>query len=76
LIRSGRASALRELSSQDLLANGGIEMRQWFVMLGALGNRAPDQLVYEPFYRGVMGMAVGYWNLEASRQEPLAATRR
>src|SRR5439155_9052346 len=46
LIRSGRASALRELSSQDLLANGGIEMRQWFVMLGALGNRAPDQLVY------------------------------
>ena len=51
--------------------------RQYRLYRHRLGApQATDQLVYEAFYRGVMGMAVGYWNLEASRQEPLAATRR
>jgi hypothetical protein len=63
-VANGRSSELTKLSSADLLANGGIEFRQWMVLLGALGDRVPDQLVYEPFFRGVMGMAVGYWNLD------------
>ncbi len=66
-LRGGKASRVVELSSRDLLDNGDIEFRQWIVLLGALGDRKPDELVYEPFYRGVMGMAVGYWNLEETR---------
>ncbi|MPZ15484.1 MAG: extradiol ring-cleavage dioxygenase [Chloroflexi bacterium] len=71
-VARGRGSAVCELSSQDLLANGGIELRSWCVLLGALDDLTPDQLVYEPFFRGVMGMAVGYWNLEQTRPEALA----
>jgi hypothetical protein len=39
-------------------------MRQWIVLQGALGEARPKHLVYEPFFRGVMGMAVGLWELE------------
>ncbi len=61
----GRGAELARLSSQDLLANGEIELRQWIILQGALGTRRPQLLVYEPFYRGVMGMAVGYWDMAA-----------
>jgi hypothetical protein len=74
-VASGRSSELTKLTSADLLANGGIEFRQWMVLLGALGDRAPDQLVYEPFFRGVMGMAVGYWNLDSQGARQPATTR-
>jgi len=62
-MRDGQSARLAELSSSDLLANGGIEFRQWLVMLGVLGDAKPRELVYEPFFRAVMGMAVGYWDL-------------
>jgi hypothetical protein len=75
-VAAGRGSAVQELSSADLLANGGIELRSWCIMLGALGDRRPNDLVYEPFFRGVMGMAVGYWNLEGTEQKSLASTAR
>ena len=67
---------MQELSSADLLANGGIELRSWCIVLGALGDRKPNDLVYEPFFRGVMGMAVGYWELEAANQVSVAGTAR
>ena len=73
-VAEGRGSAVQDLSSADLLANGGIELRSWCIMLGALGDQKPTDLVYEPFYRGVMGMAVGYWNLDQS--QPLATATR
>ena len=57
----GRGGELAKLSSADLLANGGIELRQWIVLQGMLGGQQPERLVYEPFFRGVMGMGVGYW---------------
>ncbi len=44
----------RGLTSGDVLANGGIEFRQWIVMLGAIGGAKPATLVYDPFFRGVM----------------------
>jgi len=31
--------------------------------MGIVGSHKPEFLVYEPFYRGVLGMAVGYWHL-------------
>lgn len=64
IVAGGRSSEVTRLASRDLLDNGDIEFRQWIVLLGALGDVKPDQFVYEPFYRGVMGMAVGYWYLE------------
>ncbi|HEY3117239.1 MAG TPA: extradiol ring-cleavage dioxygenase, partial [Chloroflexota bacterium] len=67
-VSAGRLSEVTKLSSSDLLNNGDIEFRQWIVMLGMLGDVAPDQFAYEPFFRGVMGMAVGYWNLENSAE--------
>ncbi|HEY3115804.1 MAG TPA: extradiol ring-cleavage dioxygenase [Chloroflexota bacterium] len=66
LVSAGRLSEVTQLSSSDLLNNGDIEFRQWIVMLGMLGDAPPDQFAYQPFFRGVMGMAVGYWNLENS----------
>lgn len=66
MISEGRGAELAALSSRDLRDNGGIEMRQWIVLLGALGDRKPELVAYEPFYRAVMGMAVADWDLEAS----------
>lgn len=63
LMLRGQGRELTKLSSQDLLANGEIELRQWITLLGMVGSRKPELLVYEPFYRGVLGMAVGYWDL-------------
>ena len=60
-MRAGRGSELADLSSADLLRSGDIEMRAWISVLGAVGARKPELLVYEPLYRGLMGMAVGFW---------------
>jgi aromatic ring-opening dioxygenase catalytic subunit (LigB family) len=62
-MRQGRGSELAKLTSEDLLATGDIELRSWIILLGALGD-VPAEVVYEPFYRAIMGMAVGYWDLE------------
>jgi len=64
-MREGRGSELSRLTSQELLDNGEPEFRQWITLLGAIGDHKPEQLVYEPFYRGLLGMAVGYWELAA-----------
>lgn len=60
-MRRGEGAKLATLSSADLLENGEVELRQWIALLGMLSDRKPELLVYEPFYRGVMGMGVGYW---------------
>ena len=62
-MQEGNGRLLAQLTSQDLIENGDIELRSWIVMLGALGDAKPDVLVYEPFYRGIMGMGVGFWDL-------------
>jgi aromatic ring-opening dioxygenase LigB subunit len=64
-MRQGKGADLTRLSSQDLLENGEPEFRNWLVVLGAIGKKKPEFLVYEPFYRAVMGMAVSYWELES-----------
>ena len=61
LMRQGKASKLAELTSGDLLANGEIELRSWLIMLGAIGDQPATDIVYEPFYSAIMGMAVGLW---------------
>jgi aromatic ring-opening dioxygenase catalytic subunit (LigB family) len=65
LMGRGEAAKLAQLSSQDLLANGDIEMRSWLVLLGMVGSIPMRLLAYEPLYSALMGMTVGYWELEA-----------
>ncbi len=60
-MRRGDGAVLAELSSEDLFANGDLELRQTIVMQGALGKAKPLFLHYEPFYRAIMGLAVGVW---------------
>ena len=67
-IRLGEGHRLAQFSSNELIENGEAELRQWIVLLGALGEARPEFLVYEPLYRSIMGMGVGYWNLEESKQ--------
>jgi aromatic ring-opening dioxygenase catalytic subunit (LigB family) len=61
-MRGGNGALLAALSSADLMANGNDELRQTIVMLGALGTAVPAFLHYEPFYRAIMGIAVGCWD--------------
>jgi len=60
----GDGEKLTQLTSQDLLDNGGIEMRSWITLVGAVGKVPAKVLAYEPFYSGIMGMGVAYWELE------------
>jgi hypothetical protein len=64
-MQSGRGHELAALSNADLIQNGEIELRQWITLMGMVGDRKPELLTYEPFYRGLLGMAVGYWDLAA-----------
>ena len=60
-MKSGEGDRLKQLTSRDLLDNGGIEMRSWITLLGAVGNIPPRFLHYQPFYSAVMAMGAGYW---------------
>lgn len=60
-LREGENAKLAELSSRDLLDNGLVELRQWVTLMGILGDRKPEWLVYEAFYRAIMGLSVAYW---------------
>jgi hypothetical protein len=64
-MRAGEGAKLARFSSRQLIEHGEAELRQWIVMLGAIGDAKPEFLVYEPLYRSIMGMGVGYWNLES-----------
>lgn len=67
LMTQGNGEKLAQLSSQDLLENGGPEMRNWITLLGAVGKVPARVLAYEPFYSAVMAMGVAYWELKDSK---------
>jgi aromatic ring-opening dioxygenase catalytic subunit (LigB family) len=62
-MRAGEGEKLAQFSSRELIEHGEAELRQWIVMLGAIGKAKPEFLVYEPLYRSIMGMGVGWWSL-------------
>lgn len=64
LMATGQGQKLGQLSSEDLLNNGEIELRSWITVLGAVGAVRPDLIAYEPFYSGVMGMGVAHWTTD------------
>ncbi|NMH97349.1 extradiol ring-cleavage dioxygenase [Pseudonocardia acidicola] len=61
LLETGEGRKLAELTAADLLEHGEIELRAWIALVGALDSRPADFIVYEPFYRALMGMAVAAW---------------
>ena len=63
-MRAGEGHRLAQFSARELIENGEAELRQWIVMLGAIGPARPEFLVYEPLYRSIMGMGVGWWSLQ------------
>lgn len=66
LMAEGRGAELAKLDAGELLQHGDIELRSWITLLGCVGSVRAKALTYEPFYRALMGMAVGYWDLEAT----------
>jgi aromatic ring-opening dioxygenase catalytic subunit (LigB family) len=60
-IQAGEGHRLAELSSRELIEHGEAELRQWIVLLGAIGSQKPQFLVYEPLFRSIMGMGVAWW---------------
>jgi len=62
-MRAGEGHRLAQFTSRELIEHGEAELRQWIVMLGAIGSAKPEYLVYEPIYRSIMGMGVGWWSL-------------
>jgi 2,3-dihydroxyphenylpropionate 1,2-dioxygenase len=60
-MQAGEGHRLAAFSSRDLIEHGEAELRQWIVLLGAIGAKKPEFLVYEPLYRSIMGMGVGWW---------------
>jgi hypothetical protein len=63
-MRAGEGHRLADFSARELIEHGEAELRQWIVMLGAIGAARPEYLVYEPIYRSIMGMGVGWWPLQ------------
>jgi aromatic ring-opening dioxygenase LigB subunit len=63
-MEAGEISDLANITNEDIIANGEIEFRSWITMFGAIGDARPELLTYEPLYRGLMGQAVGCWNLQ------------
>jgi hypothetical protein len=62
----GDREKVAALSSDDLLRNGDIELRSLITRLGAIDNTPAKVLAYEAFYRGIIGMGVAYWDVEAN----------
>lgn len=60
---AGDGHYLATLTNRELIEHGEGELRQWIVLMGALGSLRPELLVYEPLYRSIMGMGVGYWRV-------------
>jgi hypothetical protein len=73
-LRRGENARLATLSSSALIDHGELQLRQWITLMGVLGDRRPQWLVYEPFYRAIMGMGVGYW-APFDLPEPVGAER-
>ena len=67
-IERGEGERARQLTSADLLHHGDVEMRSWISLLGAVGPAITNWSVYEPFYRGMMGMAAASWKLTLDKK--------
>jgi aromatic ring-opening dioxygenase catalytic subunit (LigB family) len=65
---NGEMSKLAGLTSTELMDHGDIELRSWIVLAGAVGEVPAQVLVYEPLYRGLMGMAVAQWPVNATAE--------
>lgn len=60
MLESGRAAELADLTTDDLLRSGNIELRAWICAAGAVGGTTRWSTVYQPLLRAIMGMAVAW----------------
>jgi hypothetical protein len=60
----GDGESFARISSEELLWHGGIEFCCWLVALGMVGSTPLELMAYEPFYRAIMGVGVGRWNVQ------------
>lgn len=64
-LQEGRLERLGELTDQELVNSGNVEFRQAVACLSMLPDGAcPEQLIYAPLYRGLVGFWAGYWPLD------------
>lgn len=71
-MQTGEGHRLATLTNHQLIEHGEGELRQWIVLMGALGSLRPERLVYEPLFRSIMGMGVGYWAIAPA--QPIGAS--
>lgn len=64
LLEEGKSAQLAELTSEDLLDNGELELRSWITVAGAMGSRRLHTLAYEPISRASMAMGVARWKMD------------
>lgn len=62
----GDNEKVAQLTADELLRNGDIELRSWITLLGAVAQTPAKILAYEAFYRGIMGMGVAYWEMDGN----------
>ena len=61
----GEANKLAGLSSQDLVEELDVELRNWLIVAGAVGAIPPMFTEYVPAYRTVVGMGFAAWKLDS-----------
>jgi aromatic ring-opening dioxygenase catalytic subunit (LigB family) len=66
-MKRGEGELFSQLTSQELLDNGEIELRSWITLLGAVGQTPAQVLAYEPFYSANMAMSVALWDVDNAR---------
>ena len=65
-LRDGEGERFSRLSAQDIDRTGNTEMRNWIVMLGALGDRKPSYLKYVLSWRAIIGLGFAIWREEGA----------
>jgi len=67
-LKRGEGESFASLTNRDLLDNGLIELRSWIAVAAMVGAVKTKDIVYEPFFRGIMGMGVAYWDIEGAKK--------
>lgn len=69
-LRSGNLRSLLALTAEELDRTGNVEARSWHILAGALGERAPDVVEFEPSWHHVYA-TVGWTSSTVPISAPL-----
>jgi 2,3-dihydroxyphenylpropionate 1,2-dioxygenase len=68
-LKAGRLKSLAGLSEADLDDTGNIELRCWAVAAGALGDRVPDRVSFDPSWHHNYA-SLGFWHAADKEMPP------